>query len=128
MEASWPKSIASRGVGLGLSFLKHIERVQGILFLFDGGNLLLEEELEMLRSELSNYNTTLLDKKFLLVINKLDVWEGDKDFTEEIKQKYSYLGEIIFISAEKETNLEYLLERIDKVFFWDKAKLVYENT
>lgn len=118
---------ASRGVGLGLSFLKHIERVQGILFLFDGGNLQLEEELEMLRSELRNYNPTLLDKKFLLVINKMDVWEGDLEFTKEIQQKYAGLGEIIFISAEKEINIEYLMERIDKVFFYDKAKLAYEN-
>ncbi|MCW7481873.1 GTPase ObgE [Leptospira kanakyensis] len=119
---------ASRGVGLGISFLKHIERVQGILFLFDGGNLQLEEELEMLRSELGNYNQTLLNKKFLIVINKMDIWDNDPEFTAEIQKNYSHLGEIICISADKESNLEYLLERIDKVFFEDKAKLVYENT
>jgi len=112
---------ASRGVGLGLSFLKHIERVQGILFLFDGGNLYLEEELEMLRNELGSYNETLLAKPFLLVINKIDIW-NDPTFTEEIKQNYSKFGEIILISADKETNLEYLMERIDAVFFSDKLK------
>jgi GTP-binding protein len=112
---------ASRGVGLGLSFLKHIERVQGILFLFDGGNLYLEEELVMLRNELSSYNETLLNKPFLLVINKIDIWD-DPQFTEEIKQNYSKFGEIILISADKETNLDYLLDRIDAVFFPDKIK------
>ncbi|MCW7472314.1 GTPase ObgE [Leptospira levettii] len=119
---------ASKGVGLGISFLKHIERVQGILFLFDGGNLQLEEELEMLRSELGNYNVSLLHKKYLIVINKMDIWDNDPSFTEEIQKKYSNLGEIVCISADKENNLEYLLERIDKVFFPEKAKLVYENT
>ncbi|XDD44831.1 GTPase ObgE [Leptospira sp. WS39.C2] len=119
---------ASKGVGLGISFLKHIERVQGILFLFDGGNLQLEEELEMLRSELGNYNDTLLEKKYLLVINKMDIWDNDPGFTEEILKNYSHLGEIICISADKESNLDYLLERIDKVFFPEKSKLVYENT
>ncbi|MCU0824311.1 MAG: GTPase ObgE [Leptospira sp.] len=119
---------ASKGVGLGLSFLKHIERVQGILFLFDGGNLLLEEELEMLRSELKDYNPKLLEKKFLLVINKVDIWDNDPEFTKEIQNKYSHLGEIIFISCDTETNLDYLMERIDKVFFWDKARHTYENT
>ncbi|MDF3820061.1 GTPase ObgE [Leptospira sp. 96542] len=118
---------ASRGIGLGLSFLKHIERVQGIIFLFDGSNLQLEEELTMLRSELGNYNQTLLSKKFLLVINKMDVWENDPDFTKEIEKQYSHLGEIVFISADKDINLDYLMERIDKVFFWEKSKLVYEN-
>ncbi|TGN18634.1 GTPase ObgE [Leptospira idonii] len=117
---------ASKGVGLGLSFLKHIERVQGILFLFDGGNLILEEELEMLRNELGSYNKTLLEKPFLIVINKMDIWD-DPAFTEEIKATYSHLGEIVFISADKEMNLEYLMERIDKVFLWERSKLAYEN-
>lgn len=119
---------ASRGVGLGISFLKHIERVQGILFLFDGGNLQLEEELEMLRSELGKYNQSLLNKKYLLVINKMDIWDNDPTFTAEIQKNYSNLGEIICISADKELNLDYLLERIDKVFFEDKSKIVYGNT
>lgn len=112
---------ASQGVGLGLSFLKHIERVQGILFLFDGGNLYLEEELEMLRNELGSYNETLLEKPFLLVINKIDIWD-DPSFTEEIKENYSKFGEIILISADKETNLDYLLDRTDAVFFSERMK------
>ncbi|WP_411822602.1 GTPase ObgE [Leptospira sp. 'Mane'] len=117
---------ASRGIGLGISFLKHIERVQGILFLFDGGNLNLVDELDMLRNELGSYNPIMLEKPFLIVINKMDIWD-DPGFTEEIKETYKDLGEILFISADKELNLEYLLERIDKVFFPEQTKIIYEN-
>ncbi len=107
---------ASRGVGLGISFLKHIERVRGILFLFDGSNLQLEEEFQMLQNELKAYNPVLLEKPFLLVVNKLDLWD-DPSFTEDLKKSYSHLGEIICISAEMEDNLVELKKEIRKIFF-----------
>ncbi|GBF49165.1 GTPase ObgE [Leptospira ryugenii] len=110
---------ASKGVGLGLSFLKHIERVRGILFLFDGSNLYLEEELSMLRNELGSYNEALLQKPYLLVINKIDIWD-DPNFSLEVQKSYSHLGEVFLISADKDINLDALLDKMDEVFFPDQ--------
>ncbi|WCL51351.1 GTPase ObgE [Leptospira sp. GIMC2001] len=108
---------ASRGLGLGLSFLKHIERVKGILFLLDGSRLEIEHDLALLRAELESYDPLIMEKPFLIVLNKVDLWESDPNFTEEIMNQYSQLGEIVPISAEKNINIELLLDRIDQIFF-----------
>ena len=107
---------ASKGHGLGLSFLRHIERVKGILYMIDGSILQIEEELRMLQSELHSYNPLLLEKPFIIILNKMDLWE-DSDFNKELIQKYSHLGKICIISAEKETGLTELLDTIDETFF-----------
>lgn len=107
---------ASQGHGLGLSFLRHIERVKGILYVFDTSSLDVEEDLKMLQNELISYNAELLNKPQLIVLNKIDEW-SDPDFTKEVIAKYSYLGEIIPISAKEEIGLEALLQRIDEFFF-----------
>jgi GTPase len=107
---------ASKGYGLGISFLKHIERVKGIIYLFDGNTMELEEEYKVLQNELKSYNKNLIKKPFLLVLNKIDLW-NDAKFTKELIKKYKKLGDVIAISADKEINLEELLLKIDKLAF-----------
>jgi GTP-binding protein len=114
---------ASRGHGLGLSFLRHIERVRGILFLLDGARLEIESDLKMLRQEMESYDPILLKKPFLIILNKMDLWDEDSSFTNEIIAKYSDLGEIIPISAEENKNLDVLLEKIDQTFFLNEKLL-----
>jgi GTP-binding protein len=111
---------ASRGHGLGLSFLKHIERVRGILFLLDGSNLELEQNLTLLRVEMEEYNTNLKERPFLIALNKIDLWDNEESFTNEIVDKFRDLGEIIPISADQNINIDLLLNRMDQVFFKDK--------
>jgi GTP-binding protein len=108
---------ASKGQGLGLSFLKHIERVRGIIYLLDGSNLDIAQNMELLQQELKSYDPILLEKPHIIVLNKIDVWEGEDSFTKEMLAEYSSLGEIIPISASQEINLDLLLDRIDKTFF-----------
>ncbi|HNA09168.1 MAG TPA: GTPase ObgE [Leptospiraceae bacterium] len=103
---------ASQGHGLGLSFLKHIERVKGILYLFDGSSVDIESEFKMLQNELKTYNKALLKKPSIIVLNKIDIWEDEK-FTKELVKRYSKLGTVIPISAQNEINLNKLLETID---------------
>jgi GTP-binding protein len=111
---------ASKGQGLGLSFLKHIERVKGILFLLDGSDLELEQNLVLLRQEMEQYNSSLKNKPFLIALNKIDLWDNDDVFTKEIIAKFSKLGEIIPISAENMIHIDILLDRMDAVFFEDQ--------
>ncbi len=107
---------ASKGIGLGLSFLRHIERVKGILYVFDASALDIRSDFKMLQSELETYNPELLNRPHLIVLNKIDVWE-DQSFTEELIKSVSSLGKVVPISAQEGTNLEKLLEAMDETFF-----------
>lgn len=109
---------ASKGHGLGLSFLRHIERVKGILFLFDGTSIDIAEDFKILSHELESYNPILLKLPHLFILNKADAWDFDSSYTQELIDKYSHLSkDIIVISSEKEFNLDLLLDKIDKVIF-----------
>ncbi len=110
---------ASKGHGLGLSFLKHIERVKGIIYLIDANSLDIEGDLKILKNELQSYNKSLLDRPSILVLNKIDLWEDEK-FTDELIHNLKHLGKIIPISAEKSINLDKLLNTLDELFFGKK--------
>lgn len=114
---------ASMGIGLGLSFLRHIERVKGILYLFDASSLDIEEDLKMLRNELSTYNPELLNRPYLIVLNKIDIW-NDPEFTKDVIAKVSHLGKVVAISADQEINLEELLENMDETFFKNEIEKI----
>ncbi len=64
---------AHEGVGLGIQFLKHIERCKSLLHLIDITNLDLNVSYEQVKNELKNYSSKLLEKKELVVLNKIDL-------------------------------------------------------
>lgn len=64
---------ASQGKGLGLRFLRHIERNSILLFLVAADSDNIREEYETLLRELTIYNPSLLEKSRLLAISKSDV-------------------------------------------------------
>ncbi len=68
---------ASEGKGLGLRFLRHIERNPVLLFLVpcDTGNI--RQEYNILLNELKKYNPGLLDKRRLLAVTKSDLLDGE---------------------------------------------------
>jgi len=68
---------AHEGVGLGIKFLKHIERCKSLLHLIDITNLDLNESYEQVKKELRNYSSKLIDKKELVVLNKIDLVDED---------------------------------------------------
>lgn len=82
---------ASKGYGLGLSFLKHIERVRIIIFVIDLENAFVEDEMHILKSELESYSPELLGKPALVVLNKIDRFE-DKKFLKEFLASYRAQG------------------------------------
>ena len=68
---------AHEGVGLGIQFLKHIERCKSLLHLIDITNLDLNVSYEQVKNELKNYSSKLLEKKELVVLNKIDLIDED---------------------------------------------------
>ena len=78
---------AHEGVGLGIQFLKHIERCKSLLHLIDITNLDLDESYEQVRNELKNYSSKLIEKKELVVLNKIDL--VDESTVKEVINHFS---------------------------------------
>ncbi len=68
---------ASEGKGLGLRFLRHIERNSTLLFMVPADAEDIGKEYEILLNELAQYNPELLDKKRVLAITKSDMLDDE---------------------------------------------------
>ena len=78
---------AHEGVGLGIQFLKHIERCKSLLHLIDITNLDIKESYDQVKKELANYSSEMMKKKEIVVLNKTDL--VDKDIIDEIILEFS---------------------------------------
>ncbi len=76
---------AHAGVGLGIKFLKHIERCKTLLHLIDVNENDLIYSYKQVRNELNNYSKQLIKKKEIIVFNKIDLIEK-KIFEEKVKE------------------------------------------
>lgn len=88
---------AAEGKGLGIRFLKHIERNSLLLFLVPADAKDIRQEFEILLNELKKYNPELLDKKRLLAITKSDLL--DEELKEAIKKEVPNEIPSVFISS-----------------------------
>jgi len=78
---------AHEGVGLGIKFLKHIERCKTLLHMIDITEKNLEKSYNQIKIELAKYSKELLKKKELIVLNKIDLLQ--KNVVEDICKKFS---------------------------------------
>jgi GTPase len=88
---------AAEGKGLGLRFLRHIERNAVLLFLIPADSKDLKKEYEVLLGELKKFNPELLDKKRLLAISKSDLL--DAELINEMQAELPTEVEAVFISS-----------------------------
>ena len=97
---------AHKGVGLGVKFLRHIERCKILIHLIDLSESDLFENYMKIRNELKNYSTALIKKKEFVVFNKSDLIER-KDLIKKLgvfKKKTKSKFEVI--STFKEKNIK----------------------
>jgi GTP-binding protein len=101
---------AAEGKGLGIRFLRHIERNSILLFLIPADAKDINEQYRILLGELRKYNPELLDKKRLLAISKVDMLDEQlmKEMEREIPNDLPY----VFISSVSQFNLEKLKDLI----------------
>ena len=98
---------AHKGIGLGIQFLKHIERCKSLLHLIDITTDNLKKSYKQIRSELKSYNTNLIKKKELIVLNKTDLIDKKeinkivKDFSKNIKSEVVTLSTLEKNSVNK---------------------------
>lgn len=88
---------ASEGKGLGLRFLRHIERNAILLFMIPADAEDIKHQYEVLLGELQAYNPELLTKERVLAITKCDML--DKQMIEEMKQLLPQDLPSVFISS-----------------------------
>jgi GTP-binding protein len=88
---------AAEGKGLGIRFLRHIERNSLLLFLIPADSKDIQKEYDVLLNELRKYNPELLDKKRMLAISKSDML--DEELKTEIKKELPKELPSVFISS-----------------------------
>uniref|UniRef100_UPI004047FF27 GTPase ObgE n=1 Tax=Algoriphagus sp. TaxID=1872435 RepID=UPI004047FF27 len=101
---------AAEGKGLGIRFLRHIERNSILLFLIPADAKDINEQYRILLGELRKYNPELLDKKRLLAISKVDML--DEELMREMEQEIPNDLPYVFISSVSQFNLEKLKDLI----------------
>lgn len=116
---------ASSGVGLGLVFLRHIERTKILLHLVDmdpdnGRDAF--TDFETIMQELESYGQDVASKPTIVVATKMDLFGADeklKEFKEKLNEKYPSRFEIYSISNSTHEGVEELIE----VTFSELAKV-----
>jgi GTP-binding protein len=103
---------ASEGKGLGLRFLRHIERNSLLLFMVSCEQLDIEREYNILLEELRRYNPELLDKQRVLAVTKSDII--DDTMMQQLQEHMPKDIETIFISAVTGYNIQQLKDILFK--------------
>ena len=84
---------AHKGTGLGIQFLKHIERCKSLLHMIDVTNDDLRKSYKQIKNELKKYSAKLSKKKELVVLNKVDLIDNNelkkiiKEFSKNTKSE-----------------------------------------
>lgn len=109
---------AHKNRGLGFEFLRHIERTKLLIFLLDASGIdgrTPAADFAVLRSELAAYNQEMMDRPYLVVLNKIDT-EESLQHLENFHKEYSLDRSKLFeISAERGDNIKQLLDVIKRI-------------
>lgn len=97
---------AAEGKGLGLRFLRHIERNSLLLFMVPGDTDDIKKEYQLLLNELEQFNPEMLQKHRVLAVTKCDLL--DDELVEMLKETLPDDLQVVFISAVTGQGLEEL--------------------
>lgn len=96
---------ASEGKGLGIQFLKHIERTKILAFIVEITSSNINQEYKTLFSELKKYNKDLVKKPHFLILSKCDLINENEDFKKNLPKvevvKISSINKIGLNKAKK---------------------------
>jgi GTP-binding protein len=101
---------AHEGQGLGLEFLRHIERTRVLLFLIDLTSEDPVSDFEKLRHELRQYGKDLLDRPYLIVLTKADLFE-----TPTVPPGFADRSDVRVISAVRGDGVQELLQEVESM-------------
>ncbi len=101
---------ASEGKGLGLRFLRHIERNSLLLFMVPGDTDDIKREYEILLSELKQFNPEMMSKHRVLAVTKCDLL--DEELIEMLRATLPTDLPVVFISSVAQTGLDELKDTL----------------
>ena len=96
---------ASRGVGLGLRFLRHVERTKILVYVIDGTSPDPWKDLQMVQAEVEQFSSDLSKRPYIVAINKVDM-----DQARTLRKRSRRKGPIHFVSALSGEGLEELID------------------
>ena len=103
---------AHKGTGLGIQFLKHIERCKSLLHLIDITSEDLKKSYQQVKNELKKYSNKLIKKKELIVLNKIDLI-NEKEVNHIIKDfKKSTKSEVVALSTFNRTSVSKIKSKL----------------
>jgi GTP-binding protein len=88
---------ASDGRGLGVTFLKHIEKTKILLHCIEAGDTNVEQTYKVIRNEFDKYNPALLQKPEMIILTKTDL--ADKKTIENNKNLFEKMGKEVLTSS-----------------------------
>ena len=108
---------AAEGKGLGLRFLRHIERNSALLFLVPCDANDIVKEYKILVNELKKYNPELLKKERVLAISKCDMADEEllTAIKKEMKKKFKEKIPVVYFSSHTQTGLVELKDVLWKI-------------
>ena len=118
---------ASLGEGLGDQFLKHIERTRVIAHIVDMGSAEGRDPIEdyrIINNELANFKTNLLNKKQIVIANKMDL-PGALENLERFKKEINV--EVYPISAVTKEGIDQVLYRLADILDEVKKEPLYDE-
>lgn len=135
---------AASGLGLGIQFLRHIERTKVLLHVIDMGSVEGRDPFDdylKINQELISYGPDLIERPTIIVANKMDIPEAElylEEFREKLKSYWSNenftneIPEIVPISSLSQTGLTLLLKKtyllLEKALEGQEIKIKNENT
>ena len=103
---------AHKGTGLGIQFLKHIERCKSLLHLIDITSEDLKKSYQQVKNELKKYSNKLTKKKELIVLNKIDLID-EKEVNNIIKDfKKNTKSEVIALSTFNKSSVSKIKSKL----------------
>lgn len=124
---------ASEGVGLGLEFLRHIERTRVIIHIVDAAGTEGRDpiaDIRAIENELRAYDPAILEKPMVIAANKIDaIYDDENDIIKSLRDEFEKDGVKIFpISAVSGKGLKELLYHVNNLLeTCGKEPIVYEQ-
>ncbi len=112
---------ASQGKGLGLTFLRHIDRCSVLLHILDATSNTLFEDFKSINHEMFSYKPSLSDKVMVVALNKIDE-VTDRTLIDKFHKIFDAQFDIFEISAKNKINTKKLINKLYSVITKENKK------
>lgn len=115
---------ASQGRGLGLDFLKHVERCEVLLHVLAADSKNILQDYLQIKDEINAYSHTMQDKQEIIVLSKVDLI-SEEDLENLINFLQEKLGKKIYITSV--AHKKNLMQLMEEIFYKHFAKKTVDN-